>query len=158
MSKSIVWISVLLMSAVSLGAESLQQDLVPVWIALKRVYPNEKLNKKDFRLQEINVSSGLAHEYRGNFLSKDADLNQLEARQSILEGGFVLSSGVQKTPDIRRGEAVQIRMISGGVVISLSGTAEEPAYLDQPVRVMTQQTKKSLLGKLGENHRVEVQL
>ncbi len=128
------------------------------WVAVRRVHPGEHLSRDSFVLQEVNVSSGMAHEYRGVILSKDSDLSHLEARQTILEGQFALTTGVQKIPDVRRGEALRIKVISGDLILSTQGIAEEPAYLDQQVRVMTTKTKRDLVGKLCPNGEVEVKL
>lgn len=131
---------------------------VPAWVAQKRIFPGERLSQDVFVLREVNVSTGLAREYRGVLLPKTANLSQLEARQSILEGQFALSSGVQKIPDVRKGEPVQIKLTAGGIILTTSGIAEEPSYIHQPVRVLTSKSKRSLTGKLMSDGTVEVKL
>ncbi len=134
------------------------EERATAWVALKRIYPGEKLIPEFFKLQEVDVSQGWAKEVRTDLLPKEINLSQLEARQSILEGQFALLSGVQKIPDIKRGERVQVRLISGGVALSTSATAEEPAYVHGSVHVMTGKTKRVLVGVLLEDKSVEVKL
>jgi flagella basal body P-ring formation protein FlgA len=127
-------------------------------IALRRVLPGERLNADMFQAQEINVAMGMAHEYRGVILPVGMDVSSLEARQTILEGQYPLSTGVQKVPDVRRGDAVRIQLNSGDVILSTMGTASEPAYIGSQLRVVSAKTKHELVGKLKKDGIVEVQL
>jgi flagella basal body P-ring formation protein FlgA len=132
--------------------------LVPAHVALRRILPGERLDPEAFALREVDVAQGMLREFRGVLLPKDSDLAHLETRQTILEGQPALSSGVVRVPDVRKGEAVQIRVFSGALTLSTSGVAEEPAYLDSKIRVMTAKTKRELTGKLRSGGVVEVQL
>lgn len=130
----------------------------PVRVAVKRIQPGEKLSPEMFVIRDVNVAMGMAREYRGGILANDVNVTHLEARQTILEGQFPLVSGVRKIPDIRRGEMVQVRLKSGDVILNTTGVAEEPAYLDGNIRVMTSKTKRELNGKLLPGAVVEVSL
>lgn len=130
----------------------------PAWVAIKRVFPGQKLSSEMFVLQDVNVASGTAREYRGVLLRKDQELTSLEAKQTVLEGQYALSTAVQRVPDVRKGESVRIQLLSGEVVLNTAGTAEETAYLDGTVRVMIAKTKRQLVGKLRSGGVVEVQL
>jgi flagella basal body P-ring formation protein FlgA len=132
--------------------------LVPAWIAKRRIQPGERLKSEDFSVQDVNVAYGMNREFRGVILPASANLNVLESKQTILEGQFALSSGVKRVPDVRRGDVVRLSVMSGEVSLSLQGTAEEPAYINDSVRVMTLKTKKQMIGKLGPNGSVEVRL
>ncbi len=134
------------------------QARMPAWIAKHRVLPGERLTNEGFELKDVDVSQGMAREMRGLLLDRQAPLASLEARQTLLEGQMVLSSAVQRVPDLKRGDTVQIRMQVGGVILSTQGTAEEPAYLQAPVRVLSQKSKRLLVGKLVETGVVEVRL
>jgi flagella basal body P-ring formation protein FlgA len=130
----------------------------PAWFAIRRIHPGEKLTQDMFTRRDVNVASGQGHEYRGVILEAEAKIDGLEARQTVLEGQFLVSSAVQRTPDIRRGDAVRVQVISNGLALSTLGTAEEPAYLDGNVRVMAGKAKRELLGKLLPGGIVEVKL
>jgi flagella basal body P-ring formation protein FlgA len=131
---------------------------VPAQIALRRVTPGEKLSADLFVFQDVNVAQGPHREYRGVILGKQIDVAHLEARQTILEGQMLLSNAVRRVPDVRRGDVVRIEINSNGIVLSTQGTAQEPAYLNSQLRVMTQKSKRELVGKLHSNGVVEVRL
>ena len=141
-------------SEVIIGFSADMSALAPI----RRIIPGEALHAELFKLQEVNVAQGMAREYRGVFLPVASDLERLEARQTLLEGQFTLSSGVQRIPDIKRGEMVRIQMRSGEVLLSTLGQAEEPGYLDGPIHVMIQKSKRSLSGTLIAKGTVEVRL
>lgn len=130
----------------------------PGWVALKRILPGEALSAEALARREIDVTEGLARQSQGLLLPPDAEIAGLEARQTVLEGGFVLASAVRRLPDVRRGDVVRIRLISGDVTLSTVGTAEEPGYLDGQLRVITTRTKKNLIGRLKGDKTVEVRL
>ena len=130
----------------------------PAYVALRRIQPGEKLSSDLFVVQDVNLATGLAHEYRGVMLMSTTNLANLEARQTIIEGQYPMSSGVQKTPDVKRGDAVRIRMVAGDIYLNTAGIAQEPAYLNGTVRVMTAKTKKELTGSLRNDGIVEVKL
>ena len=122
---------------------------VPARVAhRRRVIPGDKLDAGNFKKIDIDVTQGQAHEMRGVILAQTTDLAGLEARQTILEGQFVVSSSVQKQPDVRRGDVVRIRLISGDLTVSLQGVVQEPAYLNGQVRVLSDRTKRELMGEL----------
>lgn len=131
---------------------------VPAYVASRRVLPGERLLPGIFTVQEVNVAIGPAHDYRGVIFSGLQKLDGLESRQTVLEGQFLTSTAIERIPDVRRGDAVRIEMSSGGVVLSTQGFAEEPAYNEGQVRVMTAKGKRELVGKLQNGGVVEVSL
>ena len=131
---------------------------VPGLVAIRRIGPGEALSSELTRQQELNVAEGLAHEMRGILLPATEDLSRLEARQTLLEGGFVTSTAVRRIPDLRRGDAVRIDVISGDVRLSSQATALEPASVSQRVRVQTLKTRRELVGVLRDGGVVEVRL
>ena len=131
---------------------------VPTQIALRRIHPGEVLNQDYFSPQSTNIAKGQGRDYRGILFPQKMAINGLEAIQTILEGQFLLTSSVQKMPDIRRGDSVRIQVVSGGLTLSTSGTAEEPGYIDRKIRVMTAKTKRELVGQLKSDGIVEVTL
>lgn len=127
-------------------------------VAIKRVFPGERFHDQNITIQEIDVSRGILYQSRGLILSSEADLTGLQARQSIIEGQPALTSGVQRIPDILRGQGVQVRMISGMVSVMATGIADEPASLNDSVRVTLTKGKKRVTGRLLQAGIVEVSL
>jgi flagella basal body P-ring formation protein FlgA len=106
----------------------------------------------------VNVAQGLAYQYRGVMIPSKESIDGLQARQTILEGQYPLASGVEKVPDVRRGDAIQVKILSGEIQLSTMATVQEPGYLNQNVRILTQKSKKELVGMLKEGGIVEVKL
>lgn len=127
-------------------------------VANKRIYPNTKLKAEDFRVQEINVATGMPREYRGAMLEGDASIDKLESRQTILEGQFVTRNAVQKQPDIRKGEMVKLELVSGELSLVTQAIVQEPGSVGERIRVLTLKTKKEIVGKVRADRSVEVSL
>ena len=113
------------------------QALVKVPVALKRIFPNSKVKKEDYRIAVINIAISPAKEYRGLMIMNEEKLENTETRQTILEGQFFVSSSIQKTPDLRKGETVKLLMNSGDLSLSTAATILESASIGENVRVMT---------------------
>lgn len=132
--------------------------MVPTFVAMKRIRPGDKLARADFQIQSVNIAQGVAYQYRGVMFSANDSVDGLQARQTILEGQYPLTSGIEKVPDIRRGDVVQVKILSGDIALSTMAVVQEPGYLDQNLRVLTQKTKKELVGQLKKGGIVEVVL
>jgi flagella basal body P-ring formation protein FlgA len=91
-------------------------------------------------------------------LSPSEDLSRLEARQTLLEGGFVTSSAVRRIPDLRRGDVVRLEVLSGEVRLSTAAQALESGNLNQRIRVQASKSKRELVGVVREGGVVEVKL
>lgn len=131
---------------------------IPARVLVRRVMPGEKLSDDQFAVQEVNVASGAMREFRGVILDQATDIAHLQARQTLIEGQPLLSSAVERVPDVRRGDFVRVKIVSNGLTLSAQATASEPGYLNGPVRVLTAQTKRELSGKLVSSGVVEVKL
>lgn len=126
-------------------------------VAIRRVRPRERLERAQFQAREVDVARGTARDLRGLALPADQPLDGLEAMNTILEGNFPLLSGIRKTHAIQRGEPVRIHVLAGGITLQAAGTAEEPAYVGDTIRVLASRTKRELVGKLREDRIVEVE-
>ncbi len=127
-------------------------------VAIKRINQGEKLSAELFRNTEVNIASGLGYEYRGVIASTQMDFSGLEARNTLLEGQFLISTALQKSPEIRRGDLVKVELQSGDLMLGTQGIAQEPGFVGQNLRILVTKTKKELIGKLKLNNVVEVNL
>jgi flagella basal body P-ring formation protein FlgA len=127
-------------------------------VAIRRIYPNSKLKNEDFKVIEVNVATGLPREYRGVMVAPDTNFNQLQTKQTILENQYVVSTAVEKQPDLRKGDVVRLQLNSGDLTLSTQAVVEEPASVGDRVRVMTLKSKKEIVGKVSDDHSVEVSL
>jgi flagella basal body P-ring formation protein FlgA len=132
--------------------------LVPAWIVTRRVMPGEALRGEDAMVRNLDVTSGLAHESRALLLSAETRIEGLEARQTLVEGGMLTTASVRKAADLRKGEPVKIRLLSGALELSSQGIAEDSARHGDSVRVQVSKTKRILVGRLQEDGSVEVRL
>jgi flagella basal body P-ring formation protein FlgA len=131
---------------------------VPARVSKRRISPGEKLSADMFVLQDINVTSGMNFEMKGIILPQEEDVARLETRQTILDGQFLTSPAVEKVPDIRKGDSVRIHIVSGELNLSASGTAAEPGYEKNPIKVIVSRSKHELTGVLAPGGVVEVNL
>ncbi len=124
----------------------------------KRILPLQTLQNEDFEVREIDLSSPQYRDQRGLVMEAREDLTQLEAKQTILEGTPIYRHAVQAVYDVKRGDALQVRLVSGEIVLTTSGVASENAYLGKAVRVTAGKNKKDLVGKVVSAQSVEVKL
>lgn len=128
------------------------------WTVNRRLSPGEALSADALEIRDFNMAEGLAREYRGALLSVGDDPARLEAGQTLIPGQFIAASAVKRIPDLRRGDAVTLEVLSGGVRLTTSAIALEPSSLQQRVRVQAQKSKREFVGILRDGQRVEVSL
>ena len=127
-------------------------------VAVRRIYPNSRLKNEDFKMTEVNVATGIPREFRGVMLPPETNFNELQTKQTILENQYVISSAIEKQPDIRKGDTIRLELISGDLTLTTQAMVEEPASVGDHVRVMTLKSKKELVGIVKKDHSVEVSL
>ena len=129
-----------------------------VLTAAHRIYPNTKLKNEDFKIQEVNVASGSPREYRGIMLPAETEMTGKQSRQTILENHFVTETAIEKQPELRKGDMVRLDLTSGDLTLSTQATASEPGSVGDRIRVITQKSKKEVVGTVREDHSVEARL
>jgi flagella basal body P-ring formation protein FlgA len=127
-------------------------------VAIHRIFPNTKLKNEDFRIQGVNIAIAPGRDYQGVMFSATTDFSAMQTRQTILEGQYVISSAVEKTPDVRKGDSVRLDLISGDLTLTTQAVIEESASIGSHVRVMTTKTKRELTGLVRADRSVEVTL
>ena len=142
----------------SIRIQTPYQAMVKTPVAIRRIYPNTRLKKEDFRIENLNVATGNARDYRSAIIFDETKLEQMETKQSILEGQFVVTNAVQKQPDVRKGETVKLELTSGDLSLTTAATILENASIGERVHILTTKSKKDLVGKVLEDHSVEVRL
>lgn len=131
---------------------------IKTWVAKKRILPHIKLNQDDFRVEEVNVAKGIPYEYRGVMVTADFPIQNVESRQTILEGTFLTTSAYQQEALVKRGDVVKLELQSGELSLTTQGVVQEPASVGGRVRVISIKSKKEFTGRLNADSIVEVKL
>lgn len=131
---------------------------IQVPVAARKIYPNNRLKQEDFRMEAVNLSKGIARNYRGSIILDLTKLVQMETRQTILEGQFVPETAVRKTPDVRKGETVKLEIHSGEMSLFTSAVTLDVAVFGDVIHVITYRTKREMSGILRSDRTVEVRL
>jgi len=132
--------------------------MVPALVAKVRVSPNQRLSADMFIHQDVNVATGMAYELKGLILPQEENVAGLQTRQTIMDGQFLTSTAVEKVPDVRKGDDIRIHIISGDLNLTAGGTAAEPGYINNTIKVIVAKTKHELTGLLQADGVVEVKL
>jgi flagella basal body P-ring formation protein FlgA len=150
------------LDAEKLPKSALFQTPYEAWIktysAVRRINPNTKIKSEDLRPAEVNVASGAIKEYRNVLVPQSQKLEQMQTKQTILENQYVITSAIEKQPDIRRGEMIKLELISGDLSLTTQALAEEAASVGDSIHVTTVKTKRQVVGKVKEDRSVEVNL
>ncbi len=131
---------------------------VMVPVASRRIFPNSRLKAEDFKIQLVNIATGSGREYRGILASPKTQFIKVQTKQTILEGQFLITSALQREPDVRRGEMVRLELISGDLSLTTQGIAQEPGAIGDRIHVLSAKTKKEVSGVVREDRTVEVKL
>ncbi len=134
------------------------QAFVKAPVATHRIYPNTQLKKEDFRIETLNVATGVARDFRGAIIYDESKLDRTETRQSIMEGQFVVVNSIRKQPDVRKGETVKLELTSGDLTLTTAAIVQENAAIGERVHVLTAKSKREVIGKVREDRSIEVSL
>jgi flagella basal body P-ring formation protein FlgA len=132
--------------------------MVPALVAKVRISPNQRLSADMFVRQDVDVANGMAYELKGLVLPQEENVAGLQTRQTIMDGQFLTSTAVEKVPDVRKGDDIRIHIISGDLNLTAGGTAAEPGYINNTIKVIVAKTKHELTGLLQADGVVEVKL
>src|SRR5690606_28834829 len=99
-------------SGASLKGKVKFEALASVWVPRRRTPPMKELKREDFQVREFNVASEKFSDIRGLLLSSEKEITRLESTQTLMENQVVLTNKVRRIPDIRRGDAVRVKLVS----------------------------------------------
>lgn len=126
--------------------------------AVRRISPAERLEAALFVDQKVNLALPENRLLRGLSVSRSLDLTSLEAAQTILPGAVLTLPMTKRSPLVRRGDPIELKVTSGGVTLTTGAVAQEPGLAGERIRVLTRQTKREFSGKLISKSTVEVAL
>lgn len=82
----------------------------------------------------------------------------LMTKQVVKEGDILRRSLVREPPDIKKGDEVKIKLISGDLVITTDGKMKEEGMIGDKVKVICATTKKQIFGIVETPQLIVVQL
>ncbi len=127
-------------------------------MAKRRIQPRELLVEEDFKMEKVDLARGLARQYRGLLLTDVHAADKIEAKNSLIQGQWVLKTMIQKIPAARKGDHLKIVIRAGDLRLLTDGTAVTEANLGSAIEVLSRSTKKQLSGILQADGTVEVKL
>lgn len=126
--------------------------------AARRIQIGEHLSDDLFRVARVDIAQGSAYEIKHSLASAQQSVEGLEARQTISEGGWLLTHAADRIPDVRKGDRIPIRLLSGELTLTTTGIAQETGVRKQRIKVISTKGKREFIGELGEDGSVEVHL
>ncbi len=128
------------------------------YIPRRRIVPGQPLDPQDFDTRDVDVSTAANRVNRGLILGTNITISGLESRQTLLEGQPVLTTAVQKLPDVRRGDHLQVEVVLGDIVLSTRAEATENGLKGSRLRALTEKQKREVVGTLRNDGVLEVRL
>lgn len=126
--------------------------------AVRRIQVGEHLSEDLFQVARVDIAQGSAFEIKHSLASAQQSVDGLEARQTINEGGWLLTHAADRIPDVRKGDRIPIRLLSGELTLTTTGIAQETGVRKQRIKVISTKGKREFIGELGEDGSVEVHL
>lgn len=115
----------------------------PAMVAVRSLARHDRLNGGDLRVEERDIA-GLSAEA----VAADTVVASWRARQPIMAGQVLLKSDVEPAPSVSRNQAIQVHVVSGGVVIETSGIAMQEGRVGDRVAVRNPDSQKEYLAKI----------
>jgi flagella basal body P-ring formation protein FlgA len=138
-----------LLALALLGAGPAPAEDVQVAVLARPIEKGTRLERGDFE------SEGRAPAAARGALSAD-DASGMEAARNLTAGNIVRRSDLMKPQLVRRGEPVTIRIVAGALVITASGRALNGGGQGEMVRVVTNNTNRTLDGTIDGSGTVRV--
>lgn len=126
--------------------------------AVRRIQIGERLNDEMFEVARVDIAQGAAFEIKHSLANAQQSVQGLEAKQTINEGSWLLTHAADRIPDIRKGDRIPIRLLSGELTLTTTGIALEPGNRHQRIKVLSAKSKREFTGELSPDGSVEVRL
>lgn len=126
--------------------------------AVRRIQVGEHLSDDLFRVARVDIAQGAAYEIKHSLAAAVQSVEGLEAKQSIAEGGWLLTHAADRIPDVRKGDRIPIRLLSGELMLTTTGIAQESGVRKQRIKVLSSKGKREFTGELSADGSVEVHL
>lgn len=121
----------------------------PLPVVNRRIERNEIISADDivFRMTEITRLQRMP-------LDSKEEIVNLSAANVIQKGDLIYESDLQKVPVIKPGDVVEMVYTEGGVEVSLSCNARQAKAKGEQIRLYSDKTRKTYIGKVINSTKV----
>jgi flagella basal body P-ring formation protein FlgA len=129
----------------------------------RKVLPGEILTEKNTVVDEIDFALPENKPFKGQIVHPEkAEYSSFQgryrAKQTLLPGQPIPTYGIEKIPDMERGQKLRLSIISNGLKLETSGTAMEPGNIGALIKVLSDKNKKEFSAKIKSASEAEVEL
>lgn len=126
---------------------------MPVVVADQRIDRNSVIRPDMLRVEKRK----LYRHHRGFYQHTD-QLSGYSTSQVIAEGRVVGPEMIKITPDVNRGQALQVQLSRGNLAVTVEGVAREDATIGSRVRVFCPGPQREYVGTLLQGQIVKVSM
>lgn len=148
--------------ATQLNAKSLQKadiitqekpDLVTIPIPVKGISRGTIISEADLELKDVSES------LVNDMIAQDMlQLVGQEARRTLYKSKPILLRDIGAVTIIRRNDSVTLRFEKGAMVLQTTGRALENGGAGDVIKVMNEQSKKIVTGRVSKNGEIDVSI
>jgi len=126
---------------------------VPVLVAQEKLNYGEPVSLQKVTLKPVKISTDVSQYFRktdfeGEWISK----------QLIRKNEPITRNMLKQRPDVQRGEAVTVHLITGNILIKTKGRVRQDGVVGHPVPVMIETSRRQMQGQLKSPELVQVEL
>lgn len=126
---------------------------IDVVVAAKKLKRGEKIEKNKISTRRITVS----RDYRNLIRHSDSAVG-LITKQVVKEGEPLKQSILREPPDVFKGDKVNVKLVSGNLVVTARGEVKEDGLIGEKVKVFCETTRKLVYGTVQSPELVVIKI
>lgn len=127
--------------------------LIDVVVATEKLKRGEKIEQNKISTKRIAVS----RDYRNMIRCPDSAVG-LITKQVVKEGEPLKQSILREPPDVFKGDKVNVKLVSGDLVVTARGEVKEDGLIGEKVKVFCETTRKLVYGIVQSPELVIIQI
>jgi len=126
---------------------------IDVVVATEKLKRGEKIEKNKISTKRTTVS----RDYRNLIRHPDSAVG-LITKQVVKEGEPLKQSILREPPDVLKGDKVNVKLVSGDLVVTARGEVKEDGLIGEKVKVFCETTRKLVYGTVQSPELVIIQI
>ncbi|HCK99466.1 MAG TPA: flagella basal body P-ring formation protein FlgA [Candidatus Marinimicrobia bacterium] len=126
---------------------------IDVVVAAKKMKRGEKIEQNKISIKRITIS----RDYRNLIREPDSAVG-LITKQVVKEGEPLKQSILREPPDVFKGDKVNVKLVSGDLVVTDKGEVKEDGLIGEKVKVYCETTRKLVYGTVQSPELVIIQI